>query len=810
MEPNDQHSNIIYDDQYCFINHKGELWRKASSITKQKKIADLDLGNAGSTASASAQEPDSATKAVTTAGVPDFESHLQNYRKAFEELSRGTETVLNEAESPEELDHLKAELAQSNAIGDFGLLASQIDKADTRLQEQAATPADAAADEPTGVKDHGQAEIQPGPQTGSPDDAPTSVQPVSGSESALETRSGITHEADEQVTEPGPEPEAISEEEPEAAAAAAKAGTEAEAEPAEKPAPDTPGAPEPGKTEETPSAASGEEQYYLDLVAKAEEYARLDDWAHVPQLFGLLYDSWNEGPELGDQRKNELRNLVDAALQNFNQRKSEHYDHLKEKRQKNLDQRVSLLERLQKIVDQKRWQAAGEAASIRRKWDDLRQLPSGAPVEEQNNAFNALMDTFDENRVDFLVRAREKEEENLIGKLVIMEKMGEVTAKAGPDTENWQQLDNEMEELTRQWRKIKHIPKEKEDEIWNRFKSVRDSYFLAKAEHDEAYKKELDKNIRIRQRLIRKAVALLEEKDLAKGVRTINRLHNEWKKTGPVPKELNDQLWEEFKTASDEFNKIKTENADLIREQESENYDRKVELCEKAEALSNADNWKTAADEMTQLLEQWKKIGPVPRKKNNTIWNRFRTAMDEFYKKRREYFKESRVDQKENLEKKKEIIGKILALAETEDADDAIGKVKPLQDEFKGIGFVPIKQKNSIWEEYKAALDKVYGKARSSHRGGGSDRGDRGDRGGRVRHGVPDSGDRRSQQEIFRLRRECDELRDTINRYNDTMTYIKPNKKGLELRQEIQNSIDEAEKTLQEKQSKIEELSAGG
>lgn len=789
MEPKDQQINIIYSDGNCYITGEGHLIRKENRLSAERKIADIN--------------PD------------DFEAALKEYQDAYSELWKQAGTEISGATTPESLDRIAEQLALADVIGDFNAIADLIDKAKHDLQTSTgATPHDSpqTGEHPDTDYSDESAAPEPAASTESDDVIPEAEAGADNERSATtETRPD-----DEEKAAPGTDTETAAETDSNADTAAgtteAEADSNADADAtetdidtnADTAAPDSAKKDEPGQAvEETADGpVSDEEQYYLDLVSKADDYARQTDWAHIPQLFASIYDSWNEGPELESPRRDALRNRVDKALETFNVRKSEHYDHLREKRQKNLDYRLILLERLQKIVDQKRWQAAGEVASIRRKWDDIKQLPSGAALEEQNETFNKLLEVFDEKRVDYLVKVREKEEENLTGKLMIIEKMEIVTKKAGPDVEKWEILDNELGELTRQWRKIKHVPKEKEDEIWDRFKNVRDSYFSIKAEHDQSYKKELESNIKSKQRLIRKALSLNEEKDLAKGVRTINRLHNEWKKIGAVPKELNDKLWDEFKAASDAFNKLKSENIDVIREQENQNYELKVALCEQAEALADAENFKTAADEMVRLLAEWKKIGPVPRKKTNSVWNRFKKAMDEFYKKRRSFFKDVRVEQKENLDKKRLIIENITNLAALEDPSGVIDKVKALQEEYKSIGFVPIKYKDSIWAEYKSALDLVYGKARASHKGAHDDQ----RHGGRA--SAPDRADKRVQQEIFKLRRECDDLKNTILNYSDTMTYIKPNKKGLELRQEIQNNIDEAEKRIREKQEKIDQLSS--
>jgi hypothetical protein len=863
MEPNDKDTNIIYNNDFCYITEDGRLYQKANRFFGERHIADIDTS--------------------------DIDAALKGYRDAYTELRDQVKGELLKAGSREDIDRLSDNIRQSEAIGDYNSIALQLEKtkaafasgqdADDSADELApgrkpvdqesrplrSEPTQEATSKPTDEPDklnntdqtsgqesdanvpkaesessgsttdqqpddypNPQPELQPGSSDkgkSEEKDSPvvserTEDQPdTSGDTSELpddESRKpdNITEQTGEHTDISDPESEKTDQisEQPNRKSAITETAPEQTAETSDSSKKNR-GTESPVHTGETAENVTGEgkpptlpEQYYLDLVEKAREYSRQKEWALIPQLFASVYDSWNEGPELDDARKNELRNEVDNALAVFNERKSVHYDQLKEKRSRNVDQRVQLLARLEKIVELNRWHAIGEVNSIRRKWEEIRQLPSADTVRDQNESFQKLLDEFDKNRVDYLVGLRETEEENLAGKLMILDKMDQIVARTGPEVDNWDNMEQEMNELTHQWRKIGHVPKEKEDEVWTRYKAVKDQYYSARAEHDEVFRKELEKNVKIRKRLIQKATELVEQKDLARGVHLINKLHSDWKKAGMVPKEESDRLWDEFKSATEAFNKLKSENIDVIREQENENYQAKVALCERAEALSEAENWKTATDEMTGLMAEWKKIGPVPRKKTNAVWIRFKRAMDVFYKKRRSFFKEARTEQKENLDKKREVIGRISALKELEDAGEVIEKVRELQEEFKSIGFVPLKMKNKIWLQYKTALDEIYDWARSSKKAVPSPSGS--ERSPAARQNASDRPDKKAQQEVFRLRRECEELRNTIRTYGDSMTYIKPNKKGIELREEIQKNIDEAENKLKEKLGKIEELSS--
>src|SRR5690606_38582203 len=175
-------------------------------------------------------------------------------------------------------------------------------------------------------------------------------------------------------------------------------------------------------------------------------------------------------------------------------------------------------------------------------------------------------------------------------------------------------------------------------------------------------------------------------------------------------------------------------------------------------------------------------IGPIPKRKTKKIWARFKKAIDSIQDQRRSFFKHQRVEQKENLAKKRAFIDKIIELASSENLEEVLPEVKQIQSDFQSVGFVPIKQKNKIWDEYRSACDVFFKALRAT----GSHSKTADSTHPHSSGSAPRSEVKIKQQELYKLKKECDKLNDIILQYADTKTYIKPNKKGIALIEEIQ------------------------
>ena len=546
--------------------------------------------------------------------------------------------------------------------------------------------------------------------------------------------------------------------------------------------------------------------YYNELAEKARQLSTTSDWQLGSMEFENIRLKWGEGPQIDDEQKKALFAEVLEAQKTFDEARRAWYEKQNERKAANLEKREGLIKRLSEVIEQKKWSQFNEVAALQRKFEDVRPLPPAA--ESQNERFNALLETFNKHKVEYLVKMREKEEENLMIKLTILDKIKGVAVSAGPDTSDWKQLDEQIEGLSQQWRKVGRVIKEKSDEIWQQYKDARDAYLARKMEFNKEYKAELEKNIKLREQLVAGAEELLKEEDLALASKEMNILHRRWKEAGPVPKEKSDELWDKFKVLFDKFNEVRNENIDEIRAKEQENLELKEALCEKAEAFLNDESDVNRKDVIENLYQEWNAIGPVPKRRTRKLWKRFKDAIDGIQKKRREHFKELRNEQKDNLRRKREIAERIIVLSEQDEMEEALTEVKALQQEFMGIGFVPIKFKNKVWDDYRAACDVFFKALRSSGRqSAGTETTGRSQPRSASSAPTGTHGEiKHRQNEIFRLRKESDKLNETILQYSDTKTYIKPNKKGLQLRDELQDKIDKAQIQLDKKIAEIESL----
>jgi hypothetical protein len=186
----------------------------------------------------------------------------------------------------------------------------------------------------------------------------------------------------------------------------------------------------------------------------------------------------------------------------------------------------------------------------------------------------------------------------------------------------------------------------------------------------------------------------------------MNELMKIWKSIGPAPKKFNDKIWERFKNSLDTFFSNKKEYFAKVKEQQIENYNRKIEICVQAEALMNSTDWRSTTQQLINLQREWKTIGPVPKKHSNKIWKRFRAACDEFFNNKEQYFANIHKHEEENLKLKEELIKNIENFEFADSKSENLQIIKNFQREWMEIGHVPIKVKDKIQNEFREAINK--------------------------------------------------------------------------------------------------------
>ncbi len=543
------------------------------------------------------------------------------------------------------------------------------------------------------------------------------------------------------------------------------------------------------------------EDFYSKILEKAEEFIAQDDWGFISNELANLALHISEGPESADEVSKEKITAFNTLREEFEEKKKAHYAELNKKKEENLIAKKDVLKQLSDLISEQRWSDTKTVNQLKGKWESIKFLPQGE-VDALNERFEALLQEFESHKVDRLVKKLQQEEENLTFKLVILEKIDVLNQKAEGSEVDYNALNSEFQDLLVQWRKIGRVPAEKNQQVWDHFNSAQDKFGELRFKHDKQYRISIERALEKKKKLIAEAESLIDDDSIADAARRVNKLHKAWKKTGNLPQKEENELWDKFKSATDLFNEKKTENIDQLREEENKNLLAKQALIQRAISAQSAESYDEGHQAMQRLMEEWKKIGPVPRKKSSKIWNQFKEAMDAFYDQRREHFKSIRKDQKDNFTAKKEIIEKLTQLIESEDAAKAVEKAKQLQAEFKKIGHVPLKFKNKIWKDYREVCDKIYGNFRATGADLGMER--------RLASEGIEPGARKEiikyQKELESLRKLVSSLESEMIQYEEAQTYFKPTNKGNKLRDELQTKIDNSIESIAINKRKISEL----
>ena len=341
--------------------------------------------------------------------------------------------------------------------------------------------------------------------------------------------------------------------------------------------------------------------------------------------------------------------------------------------------------------------------------------PSG--VEEE---FKSLMAAIKEKRSALAAEIEKQKEENLQVKLSIIEELKELVES--PDDAN--KSYNEFKKLQQLWNEVKLVPQAKVNELWKNYQLHVEKFYDILKLNNEFREYDFKKNLEIKTHLCEAAEKLADEQDVVSAFHQLQKLHQEFRDTGPVAKELRDEIWNRFKAASTAVNRRHQQHFEALKETEQHNLDQKTVICEIVEAiefdqLKTFAAWETKTQEVIALQNKWKTIGFAPQKMNVKIFERFRKACDEFFKKKGEFFKLLKEGMNANLEKKKALCEKAESLKDSTEWKETAEILTKLQKEWKTIGPVSKKYSDAVWKRFITACDYFFeqkGKATSSQR----------------------------------------------------------------------------------------------
>ncbi len=344
-------------------------------------------------------------------------------------------------------------------------------------------------------------------------------------------------------------------------------------------------------------------------------------------------------------------------------------------------------------------------------------IPQADSLEEE---FKQVMSVIKEKRSVFVAEQEKQKEMNLQIKLSIIEELKELVESPDDPNKNY----TEFKKLQQQWNEVTLLPQGKINELWKNYQLYVEKFYDLLKLNNEFREYDFKKNLEIKMHLCDAAEKLADEADVVSAFHQLQKLHQEFRDTGPVAKELRDEIWVRFKAASTAVNRRHQQHFEALKEVEQNNLDQKTVICEIIEAidyseLTNFASWENKTQEIIALQNKWKTIGFAPQKMNVRIFERFRKACDEFFRKKGEFVKILKESMAENLEKKRLLCEKAEALKESTDWKQTADELTKLQKEWKTIGPVTKKYSDAVWKRFISACDYFFeqkNKAASSQR----------------------------------------------------------------------------------------------
>jgi len=412
--------------------------------------------------------------------------------------------------------------------------------------------------------------------------------------------------------------------------------------------------------------------------------------------------------DLLDTRFNEFFNIYKANKARYNEEQEKiKLQNLKKKNQilEELRVLVSSEETLKKTYD--------EFKNLQDRWKEIGMVPRTEINNLWQNYHFLVEKFFDKVKLNKELKDLDLKK-NLEAKISLCEKTEELLLETSV-LKTFKKLQKYHEE----WKDIGPVPLDKKEEIWERFKNTTDKINERRREHYSKVEGEQQKNLETKTALCEQAEEILTlpnetVKDWQTNTNKVNELLKIWKSIGPVPQKTNTEIWNRFKSSLDAFFANKKDFFDKLKDQQVHNYNLKVELCMQAESLKASTDWKKTSNDLIRLQNEWKSLGPVPKKYSDKIWKRFRAACDEFFNAKSFYFSNLQSNEADNLNKKIDLIQRLKESPFGTDKNENLNVLKNFQREWTEIGHIPIKEKEKLQNEFRSLINECLDKLKIS------------------------------------------------------------------------------------------------
>ena len=554
----------------------------------------------------------------------------------------------------------------------------------------------------------------------------------------------------------------------------------------------------------------------LHRVAADPDYNRVKQRVGVlrSKIIALLKEERNQKLEQflaeGGQKENfepeksDIERKFDNALQIFKNNKNKFLENIEAEKQRNLETKNGIIDDLRKLLEEneatpKNLKELNDSfKELQEKWKNVGPVPQNESNNLWQNYHFYVEKFFDILRINRELKDLDLKK-NLEQKIKLCEQAESLLLQ-----DSVKQSFKELQDLHEKWKEIGPVPEDKKEELWERFKNASDQINQRRREHYEQIYAEQQNNYNAKVVLCEKAEEFTAQP--ATNAKEFNAISDQltellkvWKTLGAAPPKVNEEIWNRFKGTLDKFFEKKKEFFGKIKDEQQTNYNMKVNLAIRAEAIAKRTDWRAATDEILQLQKEWKEIGATSRKHSEAIWKRFRTACDQFFEAKSNYFNNAQEIEAENLKKKEELIERLKNHAFGADRNENLEAIKAYQREWTEIGFVPKKEKDRIYAAYREALDQRFADLKIS----AEDR-KRDNYRSRINNILSDpNADRLLDKEKRFLMNKLEQLKNDISIWENNLGFFANSKNADLLKAEFSKKIDAAKQEVKELEYKL-------
>ena len=549
-------------------------------------------------------------------------------------------------------------------------------------------------------------------------------------------------------------------------------------------------------------------------IAHGEEAPQKEEVEYLKTAFYKLHIAEREAqlkeyidgggdPEAYQSTPDEDEEVFKAEMGVIKERRQQIFREQEAEKEENLKKKQAIIEKIKAMVTspEEASKTYQEFKALQQEWREIKAVPAESANELWRN-YQLYVEQF----YDLLKLNSEARELDFKKNLEAKTRLCEAAEKLADETDVISAF-HQLQQLHQEYREIGPVSKELREEIWQRFKAASTVINKRHQQHFEDLRAREEDNLVKKTALCEKVEAINGEENKGSGdwerhTQEIIAIQAEWKTIGFAPQKMNVKIFERFRAACDDFFARKAEYFKTLKDSFKENADKKRALIEKAKALQDSTEWRSTSDKLIALQKEWKTIGVVPKKLGDQLWEEFLGACNKFFEARNAAGAGQRNEEHENLEKKRDVIERLKAVAE-EAGEGLQEKVQKLVEEYNAIGHVPFKEKDKIYEEYHAVLDKLYKELNVSVAK---------KRLNKFKDNlkqVAERGEGALDNERQRLMRQYDNLKQEIHTYENNLGFLTASsKKGNSLIEEMNRKIQKLKDDMQLVKEKIKAIDA--